>query len=187
MRIISGIYKGRRLQAGKDLSIRPTTDRVKEYIFNILHDFPANKLIADIFAGSGNLGIESISRGARKVFFVEKSQKSIQVLKKNLSNIAVEPDNYAILNMSAQDFVSYNHHDVDLYLLDPPFNYPRLQHLIDSLTQSENFLTGNLLVLEHEVSNLINLEGNLSYRILKQKKMGRSLISFLEKRSNNEG
>ena len=187
MRVISGIYKGRRLQSGNDLSIRPTTDRVKEYIFNILQDFPENICVADIFAGSGNLGIEALSRGAHHVVFVEKSIKSIQVLKKNIAGVGIDASSYSILNLSANDFVKYNHKNIMLYLLDPPFNYPSLQFLIDSLITSDNFHTGNLLVLEHEVSNPIILTDNDNYRVLKQKKMGRSLISFLEKGAIYEG
>ncbi|MCB0281722.1 MAG: 16S rRNA (guanine(966)-N(2))-methyltransferase RsmD [Calditrichae bacterium] len=183
MRIISGIYKGRRLQAGNDLSIRPTTDRVKEYIFNILQDFPENKVVADIFSGSGNLGLESLSRGAAKVVFVEKNISSVKVLKKNLETFRITSSNYSIINTPAQNFAAGNHEDIQLYLLDPPFVYPELQLLIDTFTRSEHFMIGNLLVLEHEVSNNIKLEGDLPYNVLKQKKMGRSLISFLEKRS----
>ena len=73
MRIISGSYKGRKLISGKDQRIRPTTNKVKEFIFNVLDDFPRNKSVADIFSGSGNLGLESLSRGAKSVVFVEKA------------------------------------------------------------------------------------------------------------------
>jgi len=180
MRVISGEFKGRRLQAGKTLSIRPTTDRVKEYIFNILQDFQQDKIVADIFAGSGNLGIEALSRGAQKVVFVEKSYTSIQVLTKNLEHLGLDGKRALIIQASATDYVKKNHSEIQLYFLDPPFVFPELQKLIDSLTSSDYFIVGNLVVLEHEVSNPINLECG-HYKILKQKKMGRSLISFIEK------
>ncbi len=182
MRIISGIYKGKKLAAGKDLSIRPTTDRVKEYIFGILQDFQENKTVADIFSGSGNLGIEALSRGAKKVFFVEKAFSSIAVLKKNLKNIGIDSHHYFIVNLSAEKYVINDHKEVELYILDPPFNISRLQTLIDDLTTSNSFFAGNLIVLEHEVSNPIKLE-SVHYNVLKQKKMGRSLVTFIEKRS----
>lgn len=180
MRIISGVYKGRKLQASKDLSIRPTTDRVKEYIFNVLQDFQKNKKIVDIFSGSGNLGIEALSRGASHICFVEKNYSSIEVLKKNISNIGLEPDVYTIVNQSAEDYTATDHSEKELYLLDPPFIFPQLQTLINNLTNSNFFYTEDLIVLEHEISNPIEKE-NEYYRILKQKKMGRSLISFIEK------
>ena len=104
MRIISGIFKGRKLQAGQGLSIRPTTDRVKEFIFNVLLDFPQDKIIADIFSGSGNLGIEALSRGAKHTTFVEKNISSINVLKKNISRFELSPSQYNIVHKTAEDF-----------------------------------------------------------------------------------
>jgi 16S rRNA (guanine(966)-N(2))-methyltransferase RsmD len=181
MRVISGIYKGRKLQASKDLSIRPTTDRVKEYIFNILQDFQYNKKVVDIFSGSGNLGIEALSRGASHICFVENSRQSITILQKNIKTIGIDTNLYTINNTSAERYVLSDHSDRHVYFLDPPFNFPQLQILINNLTFSEYFYSGNLIVLEHEVSNPIETE-NKFYNILKQKKMGRSLISFLEKR-----
>ena len=103
MRVISGTFKGRKLQASKDLSIRPTTDRVKESIFNILQDFHRNKKVVDIFSGSGNLGIEALSRGASHVCFVEKYQSSIKVLQKNIVHIGIDSEFYTIINKSAED------------------------------------------------------------------------------------
>ena len=87
MRIISGKYKGRHLYASKNQSIRPTTDRIKEYIFNILDDFPKDSRVLDLFSGSGNLGIEALSRGANHVTFVDIAHSSMKVLKKNLLRI----------------------------------------------------------------------------------------------------
>jgi len=86
MRIISGIYKGRRLKCNNNLHIRPTTDRVKEYIFNILQEFPSNKMVCDLFSGSGNLGIEALSRGANQIYFIDSSNESMRVLKKNIQH-----------------------------------------------------------------------------------------------------
>jgi 16S rRNA (guanine966-N2)-methyltransferase len=181
MRIISGIYKGRKLQAGNNLSIRPTTDRVKEYIFNILQDFQNQKTVADVFSGSGSLGLEALSRGAIHCSFVEKSRSSIKVLQKNIMHIGLNTGAYRIVNSTAEKFVLSNHSDIQLYFLDPPFIFPQLQILINDLTGSEYFHSENLIVLEHESSNPVEIE-SMFYNILKQKKIGRSLISFIEKR-----
>jgi 16S rRNA (guanine966-N2)-methyltransferase len=180
MRIISGKFKGRRLQGGKDLKIRPTTDRVKEYIFSILQDFQVDKNVVDIFSGSGNLGLEALSRGASHITFVEKNLSSIQVLKKNLLSFNLNSNSFTIINKSAEEYIKSNRLQKELYFLDPPFNILNLQTIIDTLTTSEIFLTGHLIVLEHEVSNPIETESE-KYKILKQKKIGRSLISFIEK------
>lgn len=181
MRIISGLFKGRKLQASSDLSIRPTTDRVKEYIFNVLQDFQKDKNVVDIFSGSGNLGLEALSRGSKHICFVDKNYSSIKILTKNITHIGVDPDLFNIFNLTAEEYILSDHSDRDLYFLDPPFIFPQLQSLIDNLTGSKYFKSENLIILEHEVINPIEKESGF-YNILKQKKMGRSLISFLEKK-----
>ncbi len=183
MRIISGTYKGRKLKSSNDLSIRPTTDRVKELIFNVLQDFPQGKTVLDLFSGSGSLGLEALSRGAQKVYFVDSSNKSIDVLKWNIKNIGIPETQYSIIKQKAIDFARTANFAIDLCLLDPPFKYPELQKLIDTLVQSPVMTPKSLLVLEHETINPIEKESAL-YEIIIQKKMGRSLISFLVKREN---
>ena len=185
MRVISGIYKGRKLKSSNNLNIRPTTDRVKEYIFNILQDFPSNKMVVDLFSGSGSLGIEAISRGAREVHFVDNSNESLNVLKKNIQTLQVPANCHHIILSDAIKFAEKNKTYFDLYLLDPPFNYPPLQHLMDRLFENEIITGKSMAVLEHEISNPINDFSNL-YEIIKQKKFGRSIISFLIKKGNYE-
>ena len=184
MRIISGQYKGRRLISSEDFSIRPTTDRVKEYIFNILQDFPLQKKVTDIFAGSGSLGLEALSRGAKEVVFVEKSIQSIAILQKNIENLKLNSKQFRIENSEAIKFAQNNTENFDLFLLDPPFSYSELQKLINSILSSSYFKKGNLLVLEHEITNLIEME-NKYYTVIKQKKFGRSLISFIIKKATD--
>lgn len=184
MRIISGHYKGRKLSSTKSLHIRPTTDRVKEYIFNVLHDFPMNKTIVDIFSGSGNLGIEAISRGAHKIVFVDNSFESLDILKKNLDALKIPDQNIQIVKSDAIKFVKKNQIPFDLYFLDPPFKYPELQQLLDTLFNTGYINAESIIVLENEISNPIN-ESSKSYDIIKQKKFGRSLINFIIKKENN--
>ena len=117
MRIISGKYRGMVLAEFKGESIRPTADRVKESLFNILYSRISGARVLDMFCGSGNLGIECISRGALTVHFNDISKDSIAVLKKNLSRIEGE---YKITNcdfsrcMKAED-------KYDLIFIDPPY------------------------------------------------------------------
>ncbi|MGD9487462.1 MAG: 16S rRNA (guanine(966)-N(2))-methyltransferase RsmD [Calditrichaceae bacterium] len=185
MRIISGIYKGRRLKSSNDLSIRPTTDRVKEDIFNILQDFPYGKIVIDLFAGSGNLGLEALSRGAEKIYFVEKAPTSIKILTSNLEHLKISQDQHEIIRSDAIDFANTTGLSVDLCLMDPPFVYPQIQELVDTVFIRNVISPGGLLVLEHEITNPIMPESS-DYNILKQKRVGRSLLSFLEKRQINE-
>jgi 16S rRNA (guanine(966)-N(2))-methyltransferase RsmD len=181
MRIISGIYKGRRLTSSKDLSIRPTTDRVKEYIFNILQDFPLDKTVLDIFSGSGGLGLEALSRGARHVTFVEKAYSSISVLKQNLNHVRVPQTDYAIIQKDALSFARNIQTGVDLCLMDPPYKYPPLQELIETFMRNKGLNPNGVLVVEHEVINPVQKD-NPDYQIFLQKKISRSHISFLQYR-----
>jgi 16S rRNA (guanine(966)-N(2))-methyltransferase RsmD len=182
MRIISGFYKGKKIKGGADLSIRPTTDKIKEYIFNILQDFPTDKIVVDVFSGSGNLGLEALSRGAKKIIFVENKLSSIKVLKENIDSLRIPEDKYKIIQSDAIEFIRINKIPIDLCLMDPPFIYPQLQELLNIFFFNDFFNQESLLVVEHEINNPIGKESNL-YNILKQKKTGRSLISFLEKRA----
>jgi 16S rRNA (guanine(966)-N(2))-methyltransferase RsmD len=183
MRIISGLYKGRKIVSSDDHSIRPTTDRVKEYMFNILLDFPKGKTVIDMFSGSGNLGIESLSRGAKKVYFIEMALSSIAVLKTNLSALDIKPDQYEIIKADALQFSKNFSIEAHLCLLDPPFVYPPIQELLNNLFKNNILATNGLLVIEHEVSNPIE-KNNSYYDMLRQKKMGRSLISILGNRED---
>lgn len=104
MRIISGKYKGHPLVEFKADHIRPTTDRVKETLFNkLMFELEGTKVL-DLFSGTGNLGIEALSRGAREVTFVEKHPKSLEILKKNLAKLKIPAVDYKIINM---DVLSY--------------------------------------------------------------------------------
>lgn len=185
MRIISGTYKGRRLKGGKDLSIRPATDRVKEYIFNILREFPQGAQVFDIFSGSGGLGLEALSRGAQQAVFVEKAYSSIQVLTENLSAIKVPQSKYRIVQKDALVFARSETEKADLCFMDPPYKYPPLQELIDAFFFNRQLKQRGILVLEHETINPIQKESPL-YNLFLQKKISRSLISFLEYKEEDE-
>ena len=178
MRVLAGKYKGKKLTGSADNTIRPTTNKIKEYIFNILLDFCENKRVADFFSGSGNLGIETLSRGSKHVTFVDASSNSIKVLNNNLSHIDVKSDQYKIVNRDAIIFSRESKHKFELILMDPPFHYPPLNELMESIFRNNILSKNGILVVEHEISNPVNSDSKL-FEIIKQKKIGRSLISFI--------
>jgi len=183
MRVIAGTFKGRRLKGSNDLSIRPTTDRVKEYIFNILQTFPKEKTVIDIFSGSGALGIEALSRGAGHVFFVEKAPLSLRILQQNLNNIHLSSKKFTILHKEALAFVKTTSEKADLCFMDPPYVYPPLQKLVDHFFERHILHEGGILMVEHEILNPLEAESP-RYHIFSQKQMSRSIISFLEEKVN---
>lgn len=184
MRILSGKYKGKRLISSTDNSIRPTTNKIKEYIFNILQDYCQDKIVADIFSGSGSLGIESLSRNAKHVTFVEVLNSSISVLKNNINQIKIDSGNYKIINTDALLFSNHTKEKFDLILMDPPFHYPPLNELLESIFKNHILHNNGILVVEHEISNPVNSTTHF-FEIIKQKKIGRSLISFIVNEGKN--
>jgi 16S rRNA (guanine966-N2)-methyltransferase len=178
MRVLSGKYKGKRLYSSKDFSIRPTTNRIKETIFSILYDFCSDKNVIDLFSGSGSLGIEAISRGASSVTFLEQSESSLKVLKQNINLVGINLSQTKIVKGEVLDYCSRTSCSYDLMLIDPPFNFPDLQKLIDLIFNHEILAKDGILVIQHEISNPLNQQ-NKKYRIIKQKNIGRSIVSFI--------
>jgi 16S rRNA (guanine966-N2)-methyltransferase len=184
MRILSGQFKGKSLSAGKDLSIRPTTSRIKEVIFSILGDYCQDKWILDLFSGSGSLGFEAVSRGARGVIFVEKAQSSIEILKQNLNELSINSDKVEIIRADVLDYVRRGENSHQLILADPPFKYSQMQYMVDEICNSGILDQKGLFILHHEIDNPIELNAD-RYQVMKQKKVGRSLISFIVQGGGN--
>jgi 16S rRNA (guanine966-N2)-methyltransferase len=178
MRILTGKFKGRNLTGSKDQSIRPTTNRVKESIFNTLQDFCLDADVADFFSGSGGLGLEALSRDARHVSFIEQASSSVKVLTKNLTTVSVPPADYRIIQEDAIRYAETTKDNFDLIFMDPPFVYPPLQQLVDHVCARGLLRIKGILVIEHEITNPL-ADRTDAYHIVKQKKIGRSLISYI--------
>jgi len=185
MRILSGQYKGRNLFSSKNLSIRPTTSKIKESIFNILQNFCLDKKVVDIFCGSGSLGLEALSRGAANVTFVEQADSSIKILEKNINHLNIDIERFKIIKKDALLFAKQTTVPYDLIFIDPPFYYPDLQKLVNLISQNKLILKDGLMIVEHEITNPL-IKKNEFYKIIKQKKYGRSLISFIQAGEYND-
>ena len=124
MRVISGKYKRRLLNTlpGNDVT-RPTSDRVKENIFNILSDEIKDANVLDLFAGSGSLGIECLSRGAKNAVFVENNINAAKNIQFNLDNLKISSQNYVIFKQDASNFLKLNslNFKIDFIFIDPPY------------------------------------------------------------------
>jgi 16S rRNA (guanine966-N2)-methyltransferase len=184
MRILAGQFKGKNLSAGSDLSIRPITNRLKEIIFSVINDFIYDKIILDLFSGSGSLGIEAISRGAAHVTFVEKEKSSIRILTKNVNDLKVDQDFIKIINLDVMNFINRSNNKYNLIFSDPPFKYVFLQQLTNQIFFGKLLDLQGLMVIHHEIDNPLQTE-NVPYSLLKQKKIGRSILSFISKEAND--
>lgn len=151
MRIISGKYRGHQLVAFKADHIRPTTDRVKETLFNKLMFRLEDAKVADLFCGTGNLGIEALSRDARHCTFVEKSPKSLAITRQNLEKLKIPPGEYKIINMDVIGFLkSYSGEAFDVILADPPFTEKMAHSVLEAAYQSAAFGPNTILAIESE-------------------------------------
>lgn len=158
IRIIGGAFKGRRLQVLDEAGLRPTTDRVRESVFNWLQFSIRELRCLDLFAGTGALGFEALSRGASHVTLVEKNKKVAAQLKANQAVLAAD-DTVKIINSDALAFIkSYDGPPFDLIFLDPPYQSPLLQRVFNELPQLANLLHSKTVIYaENEKSQQIAL------------------------------
>ena len=183
MRIISGTSKGRKLLAPKNQSLRPTSDRVKESIFNILGEEIKGKVVLDLFAGTGNLGIEALSRGAKKVLFVEKGRQALRLIQKNLSQCGWKKESEIFPKdvHRAIGILKQREECFDLILMDPPYQKGLIQKTLLKLQDLMIYHKDSILVIEHDrresLPKIID-----RWNLIRQRKIGDTVISFLTPR-----
>jgi 16S rRNA (guanine966-N2)-methyltransferase len=182
LRIISGAYKGRKLHSFPGLSIRPTSDRTRESIFNILSSrYPsfADKRVLDLYAGTGALGIEALSRGARTATFVDSQQQARAVLQKNLSFIA-DPAAYEIIGLAVQaalPLLQGRGAAFDLIFIDPPYGKGLVHDTMEALAAGTLCSSQVIILCEHFMRDTVEERyGALS--IFDTRRYGQTMVSF---------
>ena len=181
LRIISGELKGKKLKVPKNKSIRPTSDRVKEAVFNILGPKVSDGIFLDLFAGSGSIGIEALSRGAKEAVFVDNNNHSLKILKDNLNETNFH-NRSRIIYGDCLDIVKILEHNgklFDIIYMDPPYDI-EVQNIIKLIKMigDRNLLSDDgVLLVEHRKNKEINEKiGVLSKARLK--KYGDTYISL---------
>lgn len=150
MRVISGLRRGLKLNAPQGIHTRPTTDRVKESVFNIIQfSFPTERVL-DLFAGSGALGIEALSRGANHCIFVDADASAFRLVKENL-HLARFEEQATVLNQQAETFLASCNEGFDVIFLDPPYNRGFLKPILDIIVQKSLLNEDGTLVIETEL------------------------------------
>ena len=180
MRIISGTLRGKKLHPFQGKGIRPTSDRTREAIFNILFDRVPGAVVLDLFAGSGALGIEALSRGAGMATFVDLAPVAVSLLKKNLRSCRLEDRARIIhwdiernLNCLQLHGLRYN-----LIFMDPPYHSGMASKTMTHLKNSRAMTPGATLVLEHGDAGELPLP-LADFELLDQRRYGKTLVSFL--------
>lgn len=183
MRIISGRFKGRNLKAFKADHIRPTTDRVKETIFNILQmDIPESRVL-DLFAGTGNLSIEALSRGASYVESVELNNKSLAIIKQNLEMLKIENEIKVIKSDVLKYLKKYSGNSFDIVLIDPPFTEKMAHDCLVTIDKSNVVGDQTRIMIESTIHERVDDEYETIYRVDKRE-FGDKIVSFFERKEN---
>ncbi len=185
MRIISGIFKGKKILEPSDTKTRPLKDLTKESIFNIINHsnkFKINLIksnVLDLFSGVGSFGLECLSRGAKNVIFVENYFAVLPILKKNLLNLK-SLKNYKIIEKDTYDKNLYSKIDTkfNVIFLDPPFNDKNFNKILINIREFDLLDKKGIIIIHRHKKEKDNFSKNL--RIIEEKKYGISKIFFLD-------
>ena len=178
MRVISGLYKGRVLDGFDIDGTRPTQDRVKESLFGSIQDYIEDSVVLDLFAGSGNLGIEALSNGAKECYFVDNNKIAINTINNNLNKIGISSN---LLNKDFKDALEYfkdNNIKFDLVFLDPPYKDDYIDYTIEFLLNNKLLNDKAIIVSEFESDIKTDYE---ELKIKKEKKFGYKKIVIFKK------
>ncbi len=177
MRIITGMYRGRVLKTVKDLSVRPATGRVRQTVFDMLaHRMEFDgATVLDLFAGSGSLGIECLSRGAALTTFVEDDDQAVRYIEQNVRMLGCE-DRTEILAMDAMAYLRARRTAFDLVFADPPYAFAGTPTIPDLVLEGGFLARDGYLVIEH--ASTLHFQDTVSSSVVAEKRFGRTLVTF---------
>ena len=184
MRIISGLYKGKKILEPKDKQTRPLKDLTKESIFNIINHSNkfkinvSNAIVLDLFSGVGSFGLECLSRGVNEVIFVENYLGVLPILKKNLGNLKTI-ENYSIIeeDIFNENFLSNLKKSFDIIFLDPPYKIKNISELLNKIQIFKLLNKNGIIILHRHKDEEENLP--INFKIVENKKYGISKIMFI--------
>ena len=178
MRVITGTARGRKLREPSNSDIRPTTDKVKESVFNIVQFLLPDARVLDLFAGTGQLGIEALSRGAREAVFVDASQEAIKIIKENLRITKLE-DRAKVVKTDSLMYLKAGE-KFDVVFIDPPYAGDLLEKAVKLATSFDILNENGIIICESEKEKAIEVLSNNYYS--REYKYGRiKLTTFVKK------
>ena len=191
MRIITGEYRGRRLESPIGYDVRPTTDKVKEAIFNLLMNDIWDAVVVDLFAGTGNLGLEALSRGANRCYFCDNSRESLNLIKVNIAKCTAQ-DKSVVLAGDYSKALGRIKEKVQVFLIDPPYKDGLYEKCLNQIDELDLLDEEGIIITEHGVHDPVPQQaGNLIK--VKEKKYGKIMVSiyrhaaFVEAVQANDG
>ena len=182
MKIISGTLKGRNIEGYNIEGTRPTMDRVKESLFGMIQDYIKDSTVLDLFAGSGNLGVEAISHGAKIAYFIDNNPEVIKVLNKNIANLDIQSKSRVILSdwKKALNTFATQNIKFDLIFIDPPYAYDVYEKILNKVSTLNLLSDNGLIIMEHSNLHLPTTYENLT--LYKERNYGNKSINIYIKK-----
>lgn len=181
MRVIAGTARRLLLKTPEGLDTRPTTDRIKETLFNMLMPYLPDAVFVDLFSGSGGIGIEALSRGARKAYFIENNPKAIACITDNIEHthladksVVLRQDVFAALRGSIKD-------TADLIFLDPPYHQEYAKRVLEILRDATYVNENTLIVIESALETSFDYVETLGFAVTKEKRYRTNKHIFIQK------
>jgi len=177
MRVIAGTYRSRILKEVQESTTRSTKDRVKESIFNSIQTKLYDSLVLDLFAGSGALGIEAVSRGAKHTILNELNSKAYKVVKENIETLAIE--NATLTTLDYVDFLISSKEAFDIILLDPPYNMDVINEIVQLIVKRKILNDDGIIIYLYGKNNTLHIENDdiIEY---KKKTIGITNVSYMK-------
>ena len=179
MRIITGDFKGRRLEMLENNNIRPTTEKVKEAIFSIIAGNLEDAVCVDLFAGTGNLGLEALSRGAEKCYFADNSRESLALIKRNIAMCRAEEWSVVIPGDFEKVLTRLGEkgEKIDISFLDPPYKKGLYERCFELIREHELLAEEGIIIAEHNVRDKLAEELS-GFEMIKERTYGTVAISI---------
>lgn len=187
MRVIAGSAKSLRLKTPEGFDTRPTTDRIKETLFNMINPYLYDAVFLDLFSGSGGIGIEALSRGAREAVFVEKSPKAMSCIKENLKFTKLEGKALTITGDVMDALYRLEGEKVfDYIFMDPPYDNGFEKRVLEYLSESDLIYDQTVIITEASRDTDFSYAEDLGFHIIKEKVYKTNKHVFLEKAGREE-
>ena len=179
MRIITGTAKGMKLKTPRGKDVRPTSDRVREALFSIISHHLAGAIFFDLYAGSGAVGIEALSRGTEKSVFVDYKRENISLIKENLAKAGLSENAVVIKDDAEKTILKLGRENfkAGLIFLDPPYSFTRMNEVINKIITCRVVEQHGLIIVEH---NYHNRQWTDKYPEARQKRYGDTCLTFIE-------
>lgn len=183
MRVIAGSARSLPLKTPEGLETRPTTDRIKETLFNILQNQISDCIFVDVYSGSGGIGIEAISRGAKKAYFIDNSPKAIKCIQENLQFTKFQ-DYAVVLKQDAfTGLKSINEKEVDIIFIDPPYDLAQERELLKVLIEINYATENTIIIIEANLATDFSFVNEYGFEIIKTKEYKTNKHVFISKLS----